>query len=86
MPWCEDCAKYFAPSAMSQDGRCPTCHRLLEAPTHAVVTAKNLDLRKLAAGGNDDDDGDSATTPWHFKLLMVLLVLYFIWRIIDLFR
>lgn len=85
MPWCEDCAKYFAPTAMSQDGRCPTCHRLLEAPTPAVVTAKNLDLRKLAAGGNAGDD-DDARTPWHFKLLMVLLVLYFIWRIIDLFR
>ena len=23
--------------------------------------------------------------PWHFKLLMVLLALYLIWRIVDLF-
>jgi len=86
MPWCEDCAKYHAPSAMSPDGCCPTCGRLLQAQK-AVVTAKNLDLRKLAAGeGADEDDIDDEGAPWHFKLLMVLTVLYLIWRIVDLFR
>ena len=86
MPWCEDCAKYYAPSAMSPDGKCPTCHRVLEpAKAPPPVTAKNLDLRKLAAG-EDNDGGEDETVPWHFKLLMVLLVLYFIYRIVDLFR
>ena len=85
MPWCEDCAKYFAPSAMTQDGQCPTCGRVLDSqkPT-STVTAKNLDLRKLAAGENADDEDLKA--PWHFKLLMVLLVLYFVYRIVQLFR
>ena len=84
MPWCEDCAKYHAPSALSETGACPTCGQLLEAPkAQPVVTAKNLDLKKLAAG--PDADGEDAPTPWHFKVLMVLLVLYFIWRIVDLF-
>ena len=32
MPWCEDCAKYWAPSAMTPDGACPTCGADLEAP------------------------------------------------------
>ncbi|MEO6571853.1 MAG: hypothetical protein ABIO83_09935 [Ilumatobacteraceae bacterium] len=27
MPWCEDCAKYLAPTAMNEDGTCPTCGR-----------------------------------------------------------
>lgn len=85
MPWCEECAKYHAPSALSEAGECPTCGRLLEAPrTPTPVTAKNLDLRKLAAG--EEMDAEDAGAPWHFKLLMVLLVLYFIWRIVDLFR
>jgi hypothetical protein len=84
MPWCEDCAKYHAPSAMSADGACPTCGRVLEAPRVAPITAQNLDLKKLAAG-NMGDDSDDGSAPWHFKLLMVLLVLYFIWRIVDLF-
>ncbi|MCU1388118.1 MAG: hypothetical protein JWL72_1456 [Ilumatobacteraceae bacterium] len=84
MPWCEDCAKYHAPSALSEVGACPSCGRVLEAPAPSpLVTGKNLDLKKLAAGG--DADADDPGAPWHFKLLMVLLVLYFIWRIVDLF-
>jgi hypothetical protein len=87
VPWCEDCAKYFAPSAMHDDGSCPTCGRVLEAPKPpSKVTAKNIDLRKLAAGadGADGDDVD-AKAPWHFKLLMVLLAVYLGWRIVQLF-
>ena len=91
MPWCEDCAKYFAPSAMGEGGECPSCQRVLDAPKPRV-TAKNLDLKKLARGdepGEGDVDGESADdagAPWHFKLLMVLLALYFVYRIYDLFR
>ena len=79
MPWCEECAKYWAPAAMNEDGTCPTCGRAVETPTRQPITAKNIDLRKLAAG--DDDP----KTPWHFKLLMVLLALYLGWRIVQLF-
>jgi hypothetical protein len=32
MPWCDDCSKYWAPSTMTAEGRCPTCGRQLEAP------------------------------------------------------
>jgi hypothetical protein len=27
MPWCEECAKYLAPTAMNADGTCPGCGR-----------------------------------------------------------
>ena len=50
----------------------------------AKITAKNIDLRKLAAGEVAERDED-AKAPWHFKLLVVLLVLYLTWRIVDLF-
>ena len=88
MPWCEDCSDYHAPSAMNADGTCPTCGRPLDEPRQPQrVTAKNLDLKRLAAGeGADDDDIDDEGAPWHFKLLMVLMVLYLAWRIFDLFR
>ncbi len=84
MPWCEDCAKYFAPSAMTEAGACPTCGRSLEAQVpRTPITAKNLNLHKLAAGDGAEED---MKAPWHFKLLMVLLVLYFVYRIVQLFR
>jgi hypothetical protein len=84
MPWCEDCAKYWAPSAMNDDGSCPTCGRVVEAPSQPPrVTSKNLNVKQLAAG--EDGDVDDVSAPWHFKLLMVLLALYLGWRVVDLF-
>jgi hypothetical protein len=84
MPWCEDCAKYWAPSAMNEDGTCPSCGRRVDiSPKATTVTARTLNLKKLAAGADGTDD--DAAAPWHFKLLMVLLTLYLGWRIVDLF-
>ena len=88
MPYCEECAKYWTPSAMKTDGSCPNCGRSLESPRVAStipgyrkVTAENLDLRRLAAG----DSEEVPSAPWHFKLLVVALCLYLGWRIVDLF-
>ena len=79
MPGCEPGARYFAPSAMTTDGRCPECSSEMETPNiSGTVTADNLDLKKLA--GLEDEK-----LPWHFKLLVALLCLYLGWRIIDLF-
>lgn len=79
MPWCEPCARYFAPSAMKTDGTCPECGEVVDVASVAgTVTADNLDLKKLA--GIDDEK-----LPWHFKLLVTLLVLYLGWRVVDLF-
>jgi hypothetical protein len=25
MPWCEECAKYWTPNSMNEDGTCPKC-------------------------------------------------------------
>jgi len=79
MPWCEDCAKYWTPSAMKSDGSCPTCGRSVDA--QKPITAKNVDVKRLAAG----DDASEAKAPWHFKLLMVMLAAYLGWRVVQLF-
>ena len=88
MPYCEECAKYWTPSAMRSDGTCPQCGRIVETPTvasttpaHRRITSQNLDLKRLAAGDSDD----VPRAPWHFKLLVVALCLYLGWRIVDLF-
>jgi hypothetical protein len=70
MPWCEDCAKYWAPPTMTPDGRCPTCGRDLEAPEP---------IR--------DEDGAAVDekAPWHFKLMVVAVVVYLVWRFYGMF-
>jgi hypothetical protein len=45
------------------------------------VTAQSLDLRALANG----DESVSEKMPWHFKLLLALLVVYLGWRVVQLF-
>ena len=72
MPWCEHCSKYLAPSALNSDGTCPACQRSVEP-----VSAQSLNLKEIA--------GDDAGVPWHFTLLVVLLVVYLGWRLIALF-
>lgn len=76
MPWCEPCARYLAPSAMTGEGRCPHCGT--EPELHSV-SGRPLSASDLADLAGQD------RAPWHFKLLVVLLVLYLGWRVVDLF-
>jgi hypothetical protein len=46
------------------------------------LTAKTLDLKKLAQSSPDED----VSVPWHFKLLVGFLIMYLSWRVVDLFR
>ena len=75
MPWCDTCSKFWNPTSVEAGGTCPTCGKPLARPATSV-TAADLDLKELA--------GEDARTPWHFKLLIVLVVLYLGWRIVDL--
>lgn len=75
MPWCEPCARYFTPSALDSTGGCPHCGE--KASVH-TASGNDLNLKELA--------GDEyVKAPWHFKLLVTLLVLYLGWRVVDLF-
>jgi len=69
MPWCEPCAKYWTPNAMNNDGTCPTCDE-------QVVEAREH-------AGSDVATDEKA--PWHFKLMIVALALYLLWRLVAVF-
>jgi hypothetical protein len=71
MPWCDDCSKFWNPNSMPADGRCPTCGRSLVAPETSAATTPSVNLKELAG---------EEKMPWHFKLLVVALVLYLGWR------
>jgi hypothetical protein len=59
---------------MSADGSCPSCGKPIDVPPR-FASGDAPTLRELSAMS-----GEKA--PWHFKLLMVALVLYLGWRII----
>ena len=69
MPWCEECAKYYTPNSVNPDGSCPKCG----------------DALQLAEGVEDDGDSADESAPWHFKLMVVAVVAYLGWRLVDLF-
>jgi hypothetical protein len=64
MPWCDDCSKYWTPSSVNDDGTCPRCGADLETPPPA----------------DDDGAADDDKAPWHFKLMVVALVIYLVYR------
>jgi hypothetical protein len=62
---------------MAEDGTCPTCGRTLASSEAAVTTEVDpgkVSLRELAG---------EERTPWHFKLLMILVIAYLVWRTIQ---
>ncbi|MCE9621678.1 MAG: hypothetical protein K8R99_04960 [Actinomycetia bacterium] len=70
---------------MKEDGTCPKCGRPVAAQQPSArqpITAKNLNLHRLAAGEGDEAD---MKAPWHFKLLMVMLGAYLVYRVVYLF-
>lgn len=69
MPWCEECAKYYTPNSVTTDGACPACGRVLHLPEGHEPGEPAVDDEK---------------TPWHFKLLVAMTVVYLGWRFIQL--
>ena len=69
MPWCDECAKFWNPPSL-HDGACPTCGAVLERPVSPTSD------RPPGAEG----DAEQLRAPWHFKLLLVALVLYLGYR------
>ena len=72
MPWCEECAKYYTPNSVKTDGLCPTCGDTLQLPDGHDHNGSDID-------SNDEK------TPWHFKLLVGMTVVYLGWRLVQLF-
>ncbi len=70
MPWCDDCAKYLTPTALREDGACPTCGR-------AVGETDAADAPDAAVAIDDE------RAPWHFKLLVAAVAVYLGWRLVQ---
>jgi hypothetical protein len=78
VPWCDKCAEYRAPKDCNKDGSCPGCGAVL-----GTQGALRAEARSLGLPGPGEVEGEAPKVPWHFKLLMVALVLYLGWRLVD---
>jgi hypothetical protein len=72
MPWCETCSRFYNPNSLGPDGSCPTCGRVVAEPPETA---------EAEAGEAGAKPKEKA--PWHFKVLLVLIVLYLTWRFIQ---
>jgi hypothetical protein len=68
MPWCDECDRYLAPSAVTHDGACPACGRPVEVG----------DVARAA-----EEDEPLPPVPWHLKVLAVAVAIYLTYRLIQ---
>ena len=90
MPWCDDCSKFWNAPELAEDGACPSCGRALtarpkrRAPAAASVGAP-VDGEPAMATAGDAGSSTRVTrakgAPWHFKLMVVGVTVYMIYRI-----
>ncbi len=83
MPWCDDCDRFLNPNSVNDDGSCPTCGTQL-------ASAKKIRRARSGVGSHPDalaaatpDEDANLPTPWHFKVLVVSVVIYLGWRLVQ---
>jgi hypothetical protein len=81
MPWCDSCAVYRAPNECNSDGSCPGCGTVL-----ATKGALRTEARSLGLPGPGEVEGQVPKAPWHFKVLLVAVVLYLGWRVVEMIQ
>lgn len=73
MPWCDPCDRYYAPSALNEDGTCPEC-----GTNVGKATAADKMVSDAEAG-----TAEKAKIPWHFWLLLIVLAIYLGYRLFQ---
>lgn len=67
------CSRFYSPSSLPPSGQCPTCGR-------SLAEARRVTERRRAA---EETDRAGAKVPWHFWLLLVGVVGYLGWRVVQ---
>jgi hypothetical protein len=76
LPWCDDCSKFWNPPQLVGSGECPTCGRSLAASAGGEpAVAPAVPAGPVAA------EEKTKGAPWHFKLLVVGVTVYMVYRI-----
>jgi hypothetical protein len=83
VPWCDDCSKFWNAPELT-DGVCPTCGQALAVPERHGSVAPALPTGQTQTTSGPVRTGPGAKAkgaPWHFKLLVVGVTVYMIYRI-----
>ena len=75
MPWCSECDRFYTQSTLNGDGTCPEGHQAADPPTPPPTPEVEVEAEEI------EDDGRGA--PWHFWLMVVVLVIYLGWRLVQ---
>jgi len=92
LPWCDDCSKFWNAPELAANGECPSCGRVLTARAKGKTPAaaasppgSSVDGEPAMATAGDAGSGAGVArakgAPWHFKLLVVGVTVYMIYRI-----
>jgi hypothetical protein len=76
MPWCETCSRFLNPNSLKADGSCPTCGRVVAEPSEPSEPSDRPSTTTTS-------EAEREKAPWHFKLLLVVTVIYLTWRAIQ---
>jgi hypothetical protein len=79
LPWCEDCSKFWNPPELADGAACPTCGAVVAPVTDAAPLAPVI--APALPGGKAGAAPRAKGAPWHFKLLVVGVTVYMIYRI-----
>jgi hypothetical protein len=96
LPWCDDCSKFWNRPELAVGGRCPTCGARLGGGGATVgpavvgpTTADGLPPGPGAPAASEAGVAQKAPSraakanraPWHFKVLVVGVTVYMVYRI-----
>jgi hypothetical protein len=73
VPFCEDCQRFYTPSTLTAAGDCPEGH-------HVAEPGEQPPIAQSTAEGREEE---KTKVPWHFWLLVIALVIYLGWRLIQ---
>lgn len=99
MPWCDSCDRFLSPNTVRDDGTCPDCGSAIISPrslerarrgrgssADAMATRSEraaMTGAQAAEGAEPASNAADEKTPWHFKVLLVALILYLTWRLVQ---
>jgi len=73
MPFCEPCDRFYTPSTLTPEGDCPEGHHVAEPEDAPTLVQSDVVL----------EDEKAPKVPWHFWLLLIAVVIYLGWRLVQ---